>query len=65
MISIKVGRDTRFEGNKGMDRLAGQIVTCSNYGGLGHARVQDESRFDFRRRQAMSRYIDHICDACE
>jgi hypothetical protein len=57
--------DTRFEGNESMNRLAGQVISCSDYGGLSNARVHDERRFDFRRRQAMSRYIDHICDVCE
>ena len=43
-----------------MNGLAGQLIGCGNYGRFSHAGVQDERRFDFRRRHAMSRYIDHI-----
>src|SRR6266852_2634175 len=44
--------DTRFGSNDSMKGLASQVISCSNCGSLSHAGVQDERRFDFRRRQA-------------
>ena len=56
------GQDTRFESDKGVNCLTGQLISCANDGSLGDTGVQNECRFNFRSRQAMSGDVDNICD---
>lgn len=55
-------KNIRFEGDEGENCLTRQLISRTNDGSLGHARVQDERGFDLRSRQAMARDVDDICD---
>src|SRR6185437_6416870 len=44
-------------------RLALDLVRLADHGGLGDARVRDQSRLDLHGTQTMSRDIEHIVDA--
>lgn len=57
---LLAGVDAVFQGDEGVDRLAGQLIIDAHHGGFGHSVVFNEGGFDFCRRQAMSRDVNDI-----
>ena len=62
-VAVSVRVEAVLEDAEGVDGLALDLVSDTNDGGLGAARVRDEGGLEFGSAEAMARDVDNVVDA--